>query len=505
MNNMIKIVTKIGLAIFAMGICNVSLAQSEKELKKIAKAEEKRQSEIVNWYNGGGAGMNTEAAYKVVSKLKSKTVIVAVIDSGIDIEHEDLEGKIWTNTDEIAGNGIDDDGNGYVDDVHGWNFLGNSDGENANDIRLEMTRIYASLKDKYEGDVTLTTDEEREEYALYTEVKEKVQNKREEAEQIVGYIESMMENADEDRKKQLEGALDYYSGQLNFYYNPEHNGRALIGDDPDDFSDVNYGNNDVEGPDALHGTHVGGIIGAARGNDIGYDGVANDVLLMSLRAVPNGDEFDKDIALAVRYAVDNGAQVINMSFGKAYSPHAEEVYEAFKYADENGVLLVHAAGNDSKDIGEESNFPTPMYSYQTKKLDHWLEIGASTRYEKKGMLAAPFSNYSTTLVDVFAPGYEIMNTVPQSEYQELQGTSMACPMVAGAAAFLKSYFPDMSMKKIKKVLLSTAKSYTGTMQEMPGGQSRTFQADKVDFGKLSVTGAVIDLEAATEACLEMQK
>lgn len=518
-----KIIIRLSLAIFALGITNVIHAQSEKEIKKAEKAEAKRVSAIENWYNGGGTGMQTEAAYKLLKNKSSKTVIVAVIDSGIDIEHEDLQGKIWTNTDEIAGNGIDDDNNGYIDDVHGWNFLGNAKGENVNDIRLEMTRIYANLREKYEGEVNLENDEERAEYALYMEVKEEVESTRARYSGALAYYQSLYDNASEEDKAQFQGALDYLSGAVNYHYNPDHNGRALIGDNPDDFNDTNYGNNDVEGPDALHGTHVGGIIGANRANGIGYDGVANDVQLMSIRAVPNGDEFDKDIALAIRYAVDNGAQVINMSFGKAYSPHAQEVYEAFAYADSKGVLLVHAAGNDDKDIEEESNFPTPMYDFQKKKLDHWLEIGASTRYNKvkhyemiedkngdpkgtyvtKYMLAAPFSNYSDRLVDVFAPGYEILNSVPQSEYQELQGTSMACPMVAGAAAFLKSYFPEMSMKEIKDVLLETAHNFTGTMHEMPGGQSRQFKADMVDFGKLSVTGSIIDLKAAVERCLEM--
>lgn len=498
-----KTIIKLSLAIFAFGITNIVYSQTKEEAKA-QKAEEKRLKAIPNWYNGAEPGMETEKAYKMLKGRESKTVIVAIIDSGIDIEHEDLQGRIWTNEDEIPGNGKDDDNNGYIDDVHGWNFLGNANGENANDIRLEVTRIYAELDKKYGNmPVSLASDADAEEYALYLEVKEKVESARMNAERILPLVKQRA--ASDERFK---GYLEYLETQLNVHYNPDFDGRSIVGDNPDDFTDKNYGNNDVEGPDALHGTHVGGIVGAVRGNEMGYDGVANDVLLMSLRAVPNGDEFDKDIALAIRYAVDNGAQVINMSFGKAYSPHAKEVYEAFKYADSKGVLLVHAAGNDDKNIDEEPNYPTSMYDFQDAKLDHFLTIGASTRYYKKEhMLAAPFSNYAEQGVDVFAPGFEILNSVPQSDYQELQGTSMACPMVTGAAAFIKSYFPNMTMKEVKDVLLKSSTVYRGELQELPGGQSMDpeLKSDMVDFGKLSVTGGVINLKEAVKMCLEMEK
>lgn len=502
-----KTIIKLSLAIFAIGIMNVGFSQTKEE-QKAAKAEEKRLKEIPNWYNDGGAGMDTDKAYKMLKKRESQTVIVAIIDSGMDIEHEDLKGQIWVNEDEIPGNGIDDDNNGYIDDVHGWNFLGNANGENANDIRLEMTRIYAELDKKYgKMPVKITSEEESAEYDLYLEVKEEVESNRAYATQVVSIIKQRMKNAPEEAKVQLQAALDHFETQMNVHYNPDHNGRAIVGDDPNDFSDVNYGNNDVEGPDALHGTHVGGIVGAVRGNEVGYDGVATNVKLMSIRAVPNGDEFDKDIALAIRYAVDNGAMVINMSFGKPYSPHAEEVFAAFEYADSKGVLLVHAAGNDSKNVDEEPNFPTSMYDFQQKKLDHFLTIGASTRYLKDDELAAPFSNYAERGVDVFAPGMEILNTVPQSDYQELQGTSMACPMVTGAAAFLKSYFPNLTMKEVKEILLMTATSYRGELQVKPGGMSRDedLKSDMVDFGNLSTTGGVINLKAAVKYCLDQEK
>lgn len=513
---------------FALGLSNVVFGQVEKD--------------VLNWYNGGGAGMQTEKAYKTLKKKKSTTVIVAVIDSGIDIEHEDLKGKIWTNTKEIPGNGIDDDKNGYIDDIHGWNFLGNAKGENQQYARLEKTRIYNQLRGKYEKmDPNDVSKADIEEYELYKKVNLEITKDREKYEEyltqmaqlpmILQAVPGMVANAIgktdytiedlnkwkpeneqmvqikqvaiaiatgelseeviKEQQEQIQGMLDY---NLNVNYND----RQFIGDNPDDFNDVKYGNNDVEGPNALHGTHVGGIIGAIRGNGLGGDGVAENVQLMSLRAVPDGDEADKDIALAIRYAVDNGAQVINMSFGKGYSPHQKEVYEAFAYANSKGVLLVHAAGNDNADVDRNDNFPTSMYSFQKEKLDLYITIGASTRTPKEH-LAADFSNYGQTKVDVFAPGFEIYNSVPQSAYKKLQGTSMAAPMVAGVAALLKSYFPTLTMNQIKDAMLKSAKSYKGTQQIIPGTE------EKADFAKLSVTGAVIDVNAAVKLCMEMEK
>lgn len=428
----------------------------------------------LNWYNGEGTGMQTDKAYNLLKKKKSKTVIVAVVDSGVDIEHEDLQGKIWTNTKEIAGNGIDDDKNGFVDDVHGWNFLGNANGQNLDAARLEKTRILAKLQDKYNGidPQTITYDEE---FSLY--------------QQVQSDVESQLANFQEYEAALGTGQFDaetetYIKEQLNYNLNVDYDDRSIIGDNPDDFTDTKYGNANVEGPDALHGTHVAGIIGAIRGNNKGGDGVANDVLIMPVRVVPNGDEQDKDVALGIRYAVDNGAQVINMSFGKDYSPHQQEVYDAFAYADSKGVLLVHAAGNDAKDVDYEPNFPTSLYSFQEVPLDHFITIGASTKNKEE--LMASFSNFGQTRVDVFAPGFEIYNSVPQSEYKNLQGTSMAAPMVAGVAAMLKSYFPELSMKEIKDIIMSTSVKYDS-------------------LGSACVTGGVVNVYNAVNACLKLEK
>jgi len=515
----------LSLAFFSFGVMNYFYGQDN--------------SEIINWYNGK-AGMNTEKAYSALKKRKSTPVIVAVIDSGIDIEHEDLKGKIWTNEDEIPNNGIDDDKNGYVDDVHGWNFLGSPEGDQDH-ARLEKTRLYAQFDTRFKGiESGKIATADRADYDLYKKLEKEITEERTQYEGILGQYEQLKMALPmiEARIKQELGKEEYtlkdleawkpkdpqsvqmkeigmeikkgnlseeaineglaqIKSMMEYHLNPEYNDRALIGDNPDDFNDVKYGNNNVEGPDALHGTHVGGIIGAVRGNGLGGDGVADNVQLMSVRAVPDGDEQDKDVAMAIRYAVDNGAMVINMSFGKAYSMHQQEVYDALAYADSKGVLLVHAAGNDNADVDQTDNFPTSTYSFQKAKLGHYLTIGASTRTPKEH-LAADFSNYGQTKVDVFAPGFEIYNTVPQSEYKKLQGTSMAAPMVAGVAALLKSYFPSLTMLEIKEAMLSSAKSYKGTQQIIPGTDQ------KEDFAKLSVTGAVVDVNAAVKKCMEIE-
>jgi subtilisin family serine protease len=405
----------------------------------------------LNWYNGTGTGMSTELAYKkILKKRKATPVIVAVIDSGVDLEHEDLKGKIWVNTKEIPNNKKDDDGNGYVDDVYGWNFLGNAKGENQDKARLEKARIVKKYGDKFDGidpgsmaydpihDMFVNAENSlKDDIAQYEEYREMIGT---------GMFDKETE--------------EYLKDQLFYNLNIDYDDRSLIGDNPDDFSDNYYGNGNAEGPDALHGTHVAGIVGALRGNGKGGDGVADAAVIMSVRAVPNGDEHDKDVALAIRYAVDNGAKVINMSFGKGFSPYHDQVQEAIAYAASKDVLMIHAAGNDAADIDYTDNFPKkPYFNYEdslNRKM--FLNIGANTRNTGE-QLVASFSNYGASEVDVFAPGFEIYNSVPQSEYQNLQGTSMAAPMVAGVAALLKSRYPQATMLQISEAITRTVQKY----------------------------------------------
>lgn len=487
---------------------------------------------VLNWYNNHKVGMGTDKALKKLRKETPDTVIVAVIDSGIEVEHENLKGKIWVNKGEIPGNGVDDDKNGYIDDVHGWNFLGNKNGESQGPARLEVTRIYARLKPKFdsieEGDVN---EADRKDYELYLETKAEVEKNVENYKGILQQLEQLPAMKPQlkqmvatmlDKEDFTEKDLDKYepkdaqerqfvglgklivSGEfeatmekqakqvkamLDHHYNVDFDDRSLIGDDPYNIEDTDYGNNDYQGPDALHGTHVGGIISAVRGNKIGNDGVAPNVKLMVCRAVPDGDEFDKDIALAIRYAVDNGAKIINASFGKAYSTMPEVVYDALRYAEENDVLFVHAAGNSGQDLHEYPNYPANMFPFQEEPFTNYMSIGASTRVHDED-LAARFSNYGKTRVDVFAPGFEIYSTVPTNDYLITQGTSMAAPMVAGVAAIIKGYFPELTMAEVRLVIMDSATDFSESMQKLPGSD------ELVSFGDLSVTGGVVNVREA---------
>ena len=500
----------------------------------------------LNWYNGKGKAMFTDLSYqKILNEKESKPVVVAIIDSGVDVEHEDLKDNIWVNQKEIPNNNIDDDQNGYVDDVYGWNFLGNKDGEHLNDVRLEVSRIYAKLNKKFEDmDSANVPKNQIDEYQLFLKVKHKYETKRSSLKgEIISYVQlfDVMFDAEQELKKHYGGEytfkdlkkikkqhpqyknaqkvkglkylglsfssfekqIEYFKKQLEFNYNANIDPRAeIIGDDPSDIKDNNYGNNDVEGPDAGHGTHCAGIIGAIRNNGLGNDGVAQNVKLMSVRAVPNGDEWDKDIALAIRYAVDNGAKVINMSFGKGYSPEKQMVINAIRYAEENDVLLVHAAGNSSLNNDISDHYPTPRYPSMIKPFTNWIEVGASTRFSKakvkKGYLkrdglAAEFSNYGAKSVDVFAPGHDIYSTVPDNKYDLYNGTSMAAPMVSGVAALLKSYYPQFSMVDIKNIILQSAQDYKDFTTLLPGSSSK-----EVSFSKLCSTGGIANVYNAVQ-------
>ena len=481
-------------------------------------------------------GMSVQKAYdEIIKDFQGKTVIVGVVDSGVDIEHEDLKNVIWTNEDEIPGNGIDDDKNGYVDDIHGWNFLGNTIEEN-----LEYVRILKNLKPKYDGkDASDIAEANKEEFALYEKAQKEYDEEYSEISRNVNYYNQLsqqiasaraavseklgkedftkeelmameaeetslqqqkglllniMNNGGEDLDdvaSQIQGGIDYYQGRLDSHLNLELEGRKT-GDNPDDLTDTNYGNNDVDGPDpekadAKHGTHVAGIIAAERNNGIGMNGVARNIKIMAVRAVPDGDEYDKDIALGIRYAVDNGAKVINTSFGKYYSTHPEWVIDAIKYAAKKDVLIVNAAGNDALDMDATRIYPNDQTPDNNEEIaDNFLTVGASN-FDYGSDLVARFSNYGQTNVDVFAPGTKIWSTTPNDEYEFLQGTSMASPAVAGVAAMVRSLYPKLSATEVKEVLM---KSGLASPQEvMVGGNSDDIRP----FAELSVSGRMVNM------------
>jgi subtilisin family serine protease len=457
-------------------------------------------------------GMSVDKAYTdFLSKLKPSPIIVAVIDSGIDVNHEDLQGRIWTNTKEIPGNGIDDDKNGYIDDVHGWNFLGDINNEN-----MEVTRLmkilkkddpkYAAIKKAFDKKLSEAKQEKfqvdminkmlesvdeyfgRKNYGLndiknIESTKPMILNSKRALISILETDQMSMTKFREDIKK----FTDQTYKKLNYNLNLEFEARSVLNDDPNNWNTIGYGNNQVVGPnveDADHGTHVSGIMAQLRGNGKGGDGVVKDnIQIMCLRAVPDGDEYDKDIAKAIRYAVDNGAKIINGSFGKGYATHPEWLLEAIQYAAKKDVLIVHAAGNDNEEVKEDNNFPNDTKNGK-EVANNFINIGAlSYTWDEK--LPASFSNYSKTMVDIFSPGNDIYASIPNNKYDFYPGTSMASPNAAGVAALLRSYFPKLTAEQTKKILLESGVSVPIKVN-IPGSDK------KVSFTELCKTGKIVN-------------
>jgi len=505
------------------------------------------QEEFQKWLHGGPDsespnGIRSADWYKTAPASKSKTVVVAVLDSGVDIDHPDLKSNIWTNPKEIPGNMLDDDGNGYKDDVHGWNFLGGPDGSSINKESLEVTRLYGAQKVKWENADTLKLKgKQKKEFEEYKKMRDVVETKLASAhDQLVqiNMLEDKIMSALNAAKVELKGdtlsleildkstneevqmaatiirnvedqgvkveSIDWLieqateqfktekadlEGDINYNYNVNLDPSRIVGQDYNDFSNPIYGNNIVKGEFSYHGTHVSGIIAAVRDNGIGVDGIADHVAIMPVKVVPDGDEHDKDIANGIYYAVNNGAQVINMSFGKGYSPHKNWVDDAMKYAAKHDVLIVHGSGNESTNVDEAGNFPNDTYLkkglFGPKRADNFLSIGASGPEGGESSIGE-FSNYGKHEVDVFAPGVYIYSTTPDSTYDYASGTSMASPVVAGIAALIRSRYPDLSATQVKAIIIKSTRPLPDTVIE-PG----TFATVKPS--ELSVSGGTVDV------------
>ncbi len=523
------------------GMCVISLATEAKGF------DPEDSAKYFNWFNldpqqDNIPGISTDRAYQNLLKNKTSTmVIVAVIDGGVDINHEDLKDKIWTNEDEIPDNGIDDDHNGFIDDVHGWNFIGGKDGQDIDQENYEITRIYREYKpvfgNKEKKDIS---KEDLDKFNLYEAAKKTYFEKYTKAANEWMFIQKFEENFnkadsiakellnkndyDVDDLKSLDavgnadalkakamllslyekgfskGVLDkyekYVGTKVNYHFNLNFNPRKIVGDDPYDINDSIYGNNDVTGPDPNHGTFVSGIIAADRFNNTGMQGIADNVKIMSVRTVPDGDERDKDVANAIKYAVRNGAQVINMSFGKDLSPQKEFVDEALRFAAAHDVLLVHAAGNENQNTDKSPRYPTNLDADNNVINSNWLSIGAST-INKDETLTGVFSNYGRKSVDIFAPGVDIYSLQPDNKYDIQDGTSYASPMVAGTAALIKSYYPELTAGQIKAIILSSGTDYSALRVVVPH-DSDTKKQKKEKFRKLSVTGDVLNVYRALE-------
>jgi subtilisin family serine protease len=479
-----------------------------------------------------GAGVDRAYVEILNAKQPGREVVVAILDSGVDVTHEDLAGVLWTNPDEPV-NGRDDDGNGYVDDVHGWNFIGGADGTHVDEDTYEVARLFAACELLAAGAATPTRPEPVT--ASQCEViRQDFEQERQENEELLVQMRAIdatvdqamallrqqigsdsltvervralapvrgdvrqarqifLSLAEQDVSAQdLKDEVERLEKLLENGLNPEFDPRSIVGDDYANTAERVYGNRDVIGPDASHGTGVAGIIAAERGNDIGIDGIAANTRIMVVRTVPDGDERDKDVANAIRYAVDNGAHIINMSFGKAYSPFKEVVDAAVRYAEERGVLMVHAAGNDAKDLATENNFPN-RYFLDGDTATLWIEVGASA-WQGRQRLASSFSNYGAAQVDVFAPGSDIRSTAPGDEYESASGTSFAAPVVSGIAAMLMAYYPELTAGDVRRIILESAVPLRDAMVVRPGGEDM-----QIRFGDLSVTGGIVNAYRAVQ-------
>jgi subtilisin family serine protease len=477
------------------------------------------------------AGAAVDRAYRELldGREPRRTVVVAIIDSGVDTAHVDLRPVLWRNPGEVAGTGRDDDGNGYIDDVYGWNFIGGADGRNVDADTYEVTRLYAACDMAANGSsepadpasVALVASKDCD------AIGRKFEEQRGETESMLVRIREIGEVADYawtilegqlggeltvDRVRRVatprrdvmqareiylslmehgitpalvRDEIERVQKRLEYSLDPTFDPRSIVGDDYHDVTERFYGNADVTGPDARHGTGVAGIVAAVRDNDSPVAGIAGAARIMALRAVPDGDERDKDVANAIRYAVDNGAHIINMSFGKGFSPQKAVVDEAVRYADGRGVLLVNAAGNDGRDLGVEGSFPSRFY-LDGDTASHWIQVGASS-WRGGDRLTAEFSNYGRDHVHVFAPGVDILSASPGDEYDAASGTSFAAPVVTGIAALLMSYFPELEPRDVRRIILESATPLRERSVVLPGEDERVAR-----FEELASSGGIVN-------------
>jgi subtilisin family serine protease len=494
----------------------------------------------VNWFNldlisDGTFGISTEKAYKeLLLKMKASPVIVAVIDGGIDEEHEDLKSVMWVNEKEIPANSIDDDNNGYVDDIYGWNFIGSAKG-NIHHDNMELIRFINKFSPKYASALNSTPFNvaERKEFQLYQKLIAEYMDKLQSAqmglqnttmirkyldevlsalntatpsleelssfkptndmqERVIKFIKPELKDKNfKEFYEELVDGIKYYDTQVKYQLNVDFDPRKdSVGDDYLNSNERFYGNNDITGPDADHGTHVAGIIGAIRSNSLGIKGVSDQVKIMGIRIVPDGDERDKDVANSIRYAVDNGAKILNMSFGKAYSWDKKVVDDAIRYAVSKGVLLVHAAGNDSKNIDKTDNFPSKFYTdssgVKMGTAEAWIEVGATSWINDENLVAT-FSNFGAKTVDVFAPGVKINSTMPGSTYKDNDGTSMAAPVVSGLAALIWAYYPKFTAVEIKDIIMNSVTKVQQKVKIIEDDDNK-----RVYLNEISISGGVVN-------------
>ena len=514
---------------------NVSFSQTPLSKKKLLSKEELKTWVHKDYTQDTIAGTSLEKAYKeLLQNKKGEEIIVAVLDTKLDIFHEDLKGQIWVNEDEIPNNGIDDDNNGYIDDVHGWDFLSNDKGEFIEYQNYEMVRVirkYESLfKDKNLEDVSAN---HKQAFKMYVKAKKRYEASVDDLKvtlknaygwyenfpkaeklmkEILGKEKLTIKELDSlEKSKQKDTLVNHYAGfmktqvkhnidleyiekytkkyedRLNIFYNKDYDERKVTGDNVKDINDKFYGNHKVHGRVPFeHSIAVSGILGAKRDNGIGIQGVSNNIKIMPIVMVASGDEHDKDIALAIRYAVDNGASVINMSWGKDFSTEETWVHDAIKYAEAHDVLLVTAAGNSGRNI-DENKYYLNDYLEEEEIVNNFMVVGANN-YKVTEKLIASFSNYGKKHVDLFAPGIYIYTTETNDKYQTSRGTSFASPIVSGIAALIRSYYPNLTASEVKTILMESGTSFDLQVRVFDENRKKIY----FPFSELSKSGKVVN-------------
>ena len=538
--------------------CGSSKTSTDLKLSKHNGVSIYKNLDSLNWFHkgideNGNTGMFV-SNWKMqnIQKLRSKEIIVAIIDSPLDINHDLIKNKIWINKAEIPNNGQDDDKNGYVDDVNGWNFIGTKDNGYLVFSNFEFVRIlkewgdletnqflkkelgnekeyvravrkfkeqhyyyenwlkslqysvktYPAAKDSlrhYFPKENYTYQQLDSMYKKYKINDKTFRQRREDVDFDLGAMIAFMKarlDFGEKSLKDVEDSKQEVDSILNKSLNLKFNERLLTMDSSGKF-EKGYGNNrlstNIEGKTTTynHSTKVSGIIAMI---------VPSKVKIMPLVVAANGDEHDQDIAMAIRYAVDNGAKIINMSFGKEFSLHKKWVEEAFKYAEQHNVLLVHSAGNNSFNVDENPYYPTDVaYEGSSKEVcGNFISVGATTA-KIDSTLVASFSNYGKNNVDLFAPGDQIYTTKAGNSYGYDSGTSLAAPMVSGTAALIWSYYPKLSVQQVKQIILESGTAYDIEVL-VPGGEGK-----KVKFSELSKSGKVLNVYNAMQLAEKVSK
>ena len=480
-----------------------------------------------------GADINVPEAWKLTGG--SPSIIVAIVDEGVKYTHPDLAANMWVNP-----NPSPEFGN---QDIHGWNFLGNAVGESLRRAGTEPFREYKRLRPRFkDADTSRLTLSAKAEYAYYKQMERaarldtyikftEYQRIRSDAFRICDSLMRLkygdrettvadfqrLELADttglalplsiaastpvmftpdmpwHEAVEKIDSEYRLSAVRVASLDSLNDDPHIKLGNRPDDFRNFRYGNNLI-GDDPYHGTMVAGVIAACAAT---AGELPRPVKILSVRAIPEGDEYDRDVAAAIRYAVDNGAEVVNMSFGKYLSPHRDEVLAAMKYARSKDVLLVMASGNDGVNVDVRPIFPT-CRDTKGRRLENQIVVGAST---PDGRVAS-FSNYGAENVDLLAPGENVRSTAPEGGYDTAQGTSIAAPIVSGVAAVLRSFYPDLSAREIREILIRTVTHFPADEMPVPGKSetSRMIQGRQVCLG-----GGILNAQAAMKEASKISK